>query len=107
MEQIVVLILGMAIVTYLPRFLPLHVLTRIEIPKVVILWLRYVPVAVLAALIVPGVTAAERQLSLEWGNAYLLASFIAFFVAWRSKNMMFTVIAGMGVVLLLQWFPLV
>ncbi|MBT9140182.1 MAG: hypothetical protein DDT30_00758 [Dehalococcoidia bacterium] len=107
MEQLLVLILGMAIVTYLPRFLPLYVLTRMEIPTALIAWLRYIPVAVLAALIVPGITAAGGQISLGWGNSYLLASIIAFLIAWRSKNMMLTLTVGMGVVLLLQWFPLV
>ncbi|MCW3491120.1 AzlD domain-containing protein [Dethiobacter alkaliphilus] len=96
------IILGMAVVTYLPRFLPMYVLTRLEIPQIVIDWLRYIPVAVLAALIVPGILTADRQIHLTTNNAYLLASIPAFLVAWRSKNMMYTVTIGMAVVLLLQ-----
>lgn len=106
MERIIIIILGMAAVTYLPRFLPMYVLTRLEIPKIVIAWLRYVPVAVLAALIMPGILTADRQIHITAGNPYLLASIPAFFIAWRTKNMMLTVTVGMGVVLLLQWFPL-
>lgn len=106
MEELIILIFGMAVVTYLPRFLPMYLLTRLEVPKLFILWLRYIPVAVLAALIVPGITTVERQVHLAWGNAYFLASIVAFLVAWRSKSMMLTVTVGMGVVLLLQWSPL-
>ncbi|MDW7652286.1 MAG: AzlD domain-containing protein [Bacillota bacterium] len=103
MERFILIILGMAAVTYLPRFLPMYVLTRLEIPQIVIAWLRYVPVAVLSALIIPGILTAERQIYLSAGNAYLLASIPAFFVAWRTKNMMFTVTAGMTAVLILQF----
>ena len=106
MERIILIILGMALVTYLPRFLPMYVLTRLEVPQIVIAWLRYVPVAVLAALIVPGVLTADRQIYLATSNTYLLASIPAFFIAWRTKNMMFTVTVGMVVVLILQFFVL-
>jgi branched-subunit amino acid transport protein len=106
MERIVFIILGMAAVTYLPRFLPMYVLTRMEIPKTVITWLSYVPVAVLSALIVPGILTADRQVFLSPGNTYFLASIPAFLVAWRSRSLLLTVIIGMAVVLLLQWFPL-
>lgn len=106
MERFILIILGMAVVTYLPRFLPMYVLTRLEIPKIVIAWLRYVPVSVLAALIIPGIlTTSERQMFITVGNAYLLASILSFLVAWRSKNMMLTVTVGMAIVLVLQWFP--
>lgn len=103
MENLILIILGMAAVTYLPRFLPMYVLTRLEIPNIVIAWLRYVPVAVLAALIVPGILTADRQIDLTAGNSYLLASIPAFIIAWRTKNMMLTVTIGMAVVLLLQF----
>jgi branched-subunit amino acid transport protein len=106
MERLIIIILGMAAVTYLPRFLPMYILTRLEIPDIVIAWLRYVPVSVLAALIVPGILTADRQIFLAMGNAYLLASIPAFFTAWRTRNMMMTVTVGMSMVLLLQWLPL-
>lgn len=106
MERIVIIILGMALVTYLPRFLPMYILTRIEIPQIVIAWLCYVPVAVLSALIVPGLVTADRQVFIASGNLYLLASIPAAYIAWRTKNMMLTVTAGMMVVLILQSLPL-
>ncbi|MBS4021451.1 MAG: AzlD domain-containing protein [Dethiobacter sp.] len=105
MESVLLIILGMGLVTYLPRFLPMYILTRLEIPPLVIAWLRYVPVAVLAALIVPGIFTAERQIYLSFQNSYLVAALPAFFVAWRTKSMLFTVTAGMVLVMLMQLFP--
>ncbi|HZK24096.1 MAG TPA: AzlD domain-containing protein [Oscillospiraceae bacterium] len=102
MARVFILILGMAIVTYLPRFLPMYILTRLEIPQVVSTWLRYIPVAVLAALIVPGILAVNGHITVSPNNYYLLASFLAFGVAYRFRNMMLTVTVGMAAVLILQ-----
>ena len=57
MERLTLVILGCAVVTFLPRFLPMYILTRLKIPKIVVAWLSYIPVAVLAALVVPGIMA--------------------------------------------------
>jgi branched-subunit amino acid transport protein len=104
MAENFLIIFGMALVTFLPRFLPLYVLTRLEVPRVVEVWLRYVPVSVLAALIVPGVLMQDRQFYFSFGNSYLLASVPAFLVASLTKNMLLTITAGMCVVLFLHWY---
>jgi len=104
MAEPILIILGMALVTFLPRFLPMYVLTRLEIPKVVVAWLRYVPVSVLAALVLPGILMADRQIFVSAGNSYLLASLPAFLVASLTKNMLLTITVGMCVVFVLHWF---
>ena len=70
MAEVLILILGMAVVTYLPRFLPMYVLTRLEIPPLVIAWLRYVPVAVLAALVVPGSLTVNGRITISRASHY-------------------------------------
>ncbi len=105
MERFILVILGMAVVTYVPRFLPMYILTRLEIPKLVTDWLSYVPVAVLAALIVPGVLTEQRQVFISPANSYLVAAIPVFLVAWRTKNMLLTVTVGMAIVFLLQLLP--
>lgn len=104
MAETFLIILGMALVTFLPRFLPMYVLTQLKIPGVVVAWLRYVPVSVLAALVVPGVLMAEGQFYISLGNSYLLASLPALLVASLTKNMLLTITVGMGVVLVLRWY---
>lgn len=105
MDEIIFIILGMAVVTYLPRFLPMYILTRLKIPQIVIDWLKYVPVAVLAALIVPGIITADREIFISLSNTYLLASLPAFLLALLTRSMLVTILAGMGLVLLLQFLP--
>jgi len=103
MERLALVILGCAVVTFLPRFLPLYILTRLKIPKIAVAWLSYVPVAVMAALVIPGITAPGHKINLTLTNAYFIAGFAAFFIAWRTKNMLLTVVSGMAVVFLLQY----
>lgn len=105
MDKIIFIILGMALVTYLPRFLPMYILTRLKIPQIVIDWLKYVPVAVLAALIVPGIITADREIFIALSNTYLLASLPAFLLALLTRSMLVTIVAGMCLVLLLQFLP--
>ena len=45
------LILACALVTAIPRVLPLVVLSRFELPAWLLDWLRFVPIAILAALL--------------------------------------------------------
>jgi branched-subunit amino acid transport protein len=53
--------------------------------------LRLVPAAVLAALVVPAVTPSSG----DWTRP--VAAIAAAVVAWRSRSMLWTLIAGMGV----------
>ncbi len=89
---------GMLLVTYLPRVLPAWVLRGSQLPLFVATWLKYVPVAVLAALLLPSLLVEGGELNLAWNNLYLWAALPALLVAWKTKSMFATVLAGMAVV---------
>lgn len=91
---------GMALVTYLPRLLPAWFLRGRSLPPFLVAWLRYVPVAVLAALLLPSLLVADGGLNFAWVNLYLWAALPAVIVAWKSKNMFATVLTGMVLVAL-------
>jgi branched-subunit amino acid transport protein len=95
---------GMALVTYLPRLLPAWFLRGRSLPPFLVAWLRYVPVAVLAALLLPSLLVDGGKLNLAWNNLYLWAALPAGIVAWRSKNMFATVLTGMILVALVRLF---
>lgn len=105
MQKTVIVILGSALVSFLPRFLPMYYLTRQKIPPLVTAWLRYIPVAVLSALVVPGILTSDGRLFFSFKNSYLLATIPAVITAVFSKNMVLTIIVGMAAVFLLQYFP--
>lgn len=99
------LIAGMTVVTYLPRVLPLWLLSTRSLNAAVMRWLEMIPPAVLAALLarsllLRGAPDGSESLFFSLENAFLLASFPAFLVAWRTKSFFGTVAVGMACVAL-------
>jgi branched-subunit amino acid transport protein len=91
--EILTLVLACAAVTALPRVLPLVALSRVQLPGWLNDWLRYVPVAVLSALLAIELLGA--------GKAGLPAIAAAFAVALLSRNLLATAVAGVAVYWLL------
>jgi branched-subunit amino acid transport protein len=101
----VLLIAGMALVTFLIRYPALAILGRVSLPDALIRALRYVPVAVLTAIIVPLMLMPDGTLDLRLSNAFLVAGIASVIIAWRSKNLLLTIVLGM--VIFLVWRALV
>ena len=89
------IIIGMGIVTFGSRLVPIVLLGRIEIPLIVQRALRFVPQAVLTAIIVPELLYRDNQVDVSLTNVRLLAGLIAIVVAWRTKNALITIGVGM------------
>lgn len=100
-DQLVLLtMVGMGLVTYLPRLLPAWFLRGRKLHPFIEAWLKYVPVAVLAALLLPSLLVADGQMNLTWNNLYLWAAIPAGVTAWKTRSMFATVLVGMAVVAL-------
>ena len=100
MDQKVILltILGMAVVTYLPRLLPVYFLSSRSLPPLVVDWLRYVPVAVLAAMLFPSLLVQGDQVILATNNIFLYAAFPTLLVAWKTRSLFGSVVVGVVLV---------
>ncbi|HZY42126.1 MAG TPA: AzlD domain-containing protein, partial [Anaerolineae bacterium] len=96
------IIVAMGLVTFGIRLLPIVLLGRIEIPLVVQRALRFVPPAVLSAIIAPELLMPRGALDISLSNARLIAGVIAMVVAWRTKNVLLTIAAGMIALWILQ-----
>lgn len=94
---------GMTLVTYLPRLLPAWLLRERTLPPFLIAWLRYIPVAVLAALLLPSLVVQENTINISAQNLYLWAALPAGWVAWKKKSLFGTVITGMLIIALVRW----
>jgi len=88
----------MALVTYVPRLLPVWILSSRSLPRPVVAWLRYVPVAVLAAMLLPAIVVRDNQIDLGLGNLFLWAAFPTLLVAWKTRSLFGSVIVGVMVV---------
>ncbi len=98
------IIVGMGLVTFGTRLTPIVLLGRIEIPVIVQRALRFVPPAVLTAIIVPELLYRNNQIDVSVTNLRLLAGLIAIVVAWRTKNALMTIGVGMIALWVLQSF---
>ncbi|HEY8414994.1 MAG TPA: AzlD domain-containing protein [Thermaerobacter sp.] len=93
--EILFIFLLMGLVTYLPRCLPLLGLSRARLPRPVETGLRYVGIAVMAALVAPDLATGWRQA--PWGlGARLAAAVPTAVVALASRNMALTVVVGIA-----------
>lgn len=92
----IVLVAGMTLVTFLPRYGVLALMGRIDMPKPLFKALRYVPVTVLSAIIMPDLLLKDGRVNFALNNSYLVAGLITIFVSWRTKNLLLTIVLGMA-----------
>jgi branched-subunit amino acid transport protein len=98
------LILGMGLVTFAIRYPVLALVGKIPLPERVFEALRYVPPAVLAAIIVPSLLMPDGSaLAIHPQNTRLLAGLLAAGVAWKTRNLLLTIVLGMAALLALNW----
>lgn len=95
-------IIGGGLVTFAIRLSFIAALEKITLPESIRRALRFVPAAVLSAIIFPEVFRPGGQLDVSLGNRRLLAGLLAALVAWRTKNVLLTIAVGMGALWVLQ-----
>lgn len=96
-------ILFMGVVTYSIRLGPILFFSQREMPDWLRRMLRYVPTAVLTAIVVPEMLFPGGELALSWMNMRLAAGAAAAFVAWRTHNVLWTIAVGMAVLWVGSW----
>jgi branched-subunit amino acid transport protein len=88
------------LLTYLIRLSFIALLGKWSPPGWVSRALRFVPPAVLAAIILPELLVRENHFLPA--NPRLLAGVVAAGVAWRTKNVILTIVVGMAVLIITQ-----
>ncbi|MGE4293509.1 MAG: AzlD domain-containing protein [Desulfovibrio sp.] len=95
--------LACGVVTVSERLSFILVFGKRNMPSWLLRSLRYVPPAVLSALVLPAILRPEGALDLSLGNHRIFAALAASLVAWKFKNLLWTIVAGMCVLWLLSW----
>ena len=90
------LIALMALVTYLPRALPLALAGRLRLPKALERGLDFVPIAVLTAIIAQTALVKDGALDLSLHNHHAVAALVAFAVAVLTRHLFFTIVVGLA-----------
>lgn len=99
-----ILILGMMAVTFGVRYPVMALVSRFSLPASLQTGLRYVPPAVLAAIIAPALFMPDGgPVNFSLSNEYLLAGVVAAIAAWRTRNILLTLVLGMATFWLLRF----
>lgn len=99
-------IASIGVCTFAIRLSFIYLFGRIDaVPPRVEAVLRYVPAAVLAALVVPAVVTVEPTLSATLFDDRLVAGVVAAGVAWRTEDVFATIVLGMGTLWALRFGP--
>ena len=99
----IVMILGMAAVTFGLRYPVLALVSRIQLPESILSALKFVPPALLSAIILPEIFIPDGSFQIDLRNSELVASMFAVLIARRTKNLMLTIILGIMVFLGWRW----
>ncbi|MDY0362878.1 MAG: AzlD domain-containing protein [Desulforegulaceae bacterium] len=94
-ENYILLVLGMGIVSFIPRWIPLFYLSRKELPELVIEWLELIPVAILSALLFPALFVNPQTKDFCLISAETIAFIPCFIIAWFTRSLGITLVCGM------------
>ncbi|MBN1304122.1 MAG: AzlD domain-containing protein [Anaerolineales bacterium] len=96
------LILVIALGNFLLRFSFLYLFGRVEAPQWLTRLLRFVPAAVLSALVIPALVAPKNIIDISLGNERLIAGLAGMLAAWYSKNILATLAVGLTIFWILR-----
>ena len=97
----VILIAG-GILTYLTRLSFIALFGKINVSPTVKQGLRFVPPAVLSAIIFQELFIRDGSLTIGWSNPRPLVGIIAAVVAWKTRSALWTIAIGAVVMVLFQ-----
>ena len=97
------LIAGMAVLTFLPRYIPFGLAGKVTIPPLMSQALSYVPIAVLTVIIVQTTLIRDGEITLTLQNHYLIASIIAFFMSLITKHQFLAIGLGLVSFSIMKW----
>ena len=96
------LFLAIGLGTFLLRFVFIYLFGKIEMPDWLRRALRFVPAAALAALVFPALTHPAGQRDQSMQNFRLLAGLGGAIIAWRTRNVLLTILIGMILLWILE-----
>src|SRR5699024_878184 len=94
---IILIVIGMSLVTIVPRVIPLFIVEKLQFRDWLNRWLNAIPYAALGALIFPGILLVQP----DRPHIGIIGGLAAILLAYIGLNVLFVVIGAVGVVFLL------
>lgn len=90
-------IVGMCVVSYVPRVLPPLILARTQMSPFLSRWLKYVPTSVFGALVFSEIFIDGDRLNFSLQNLSLLTSVVVLWVAVKTRSLGKSIVTGIAV----------
>ena len=97
------MLLVIGAITYAIRLSCIGLLGQRDMPALLLKALRFVPIAVLPAIILPQLFLRSNTLALSLHNPRWIAGILAGVVAWRTRNVLLTIAVGMVALWVLEF----
>lgn len=94
------IIIGMLVVTYIPRLLPFYIISKIKLSPRWRLFLTYIPYTSLGALIIPGVLQATPTMPI----AGIIGISFVFIYGWFKDGIIIPVVGSVIVAFAIMFF---
>nr|UWI49792.1 AzlD domain-containing protein [Clostridioides difficile] len=93
-NYIIIVILGMAIVTYIPRILPMIIFSKNDMPESIKDIMKFIPIAILSSLIAKDIFFNGDNLYLSFTNPKIISGIIVILVACKFKSIAVSIAVG-------------
>jgi branched-subunit amino acid transport protein len=94
--RIVIIIFGMALITFLIRYLPFIAFRKLQFGGLVGRFLNYLPPAIIGGLLFQSLFIRNKSLFFQGIDSTMIAAIVSTVVAVITKSLLLTVIAGVG-----------
>ncbi|PJI09353.1 MULTISPECIES: AzlD domain-containing protein [Clostridium] len=98
--KVLYIIVGGALVTILPRVIPVMFMSKFKLNERASVFLNYIPVSILTALVMAEIFVCNNKITLD--SHMILSGIIAIIVAIKKDNLLLTVIAGVASMAILR-----
>ena len=90
------LIIGMAVINFAERFVPMALVSRLDLPRPVLRWLSYVPIAVMGSLFATQVLMPGGEFVPPFSSPWLWAALLTGAVYYKTRSFLGATVAGMA-----------
>lgn len=102
---IIAVIVGMGLVNFVLRGLPVAILSRLDLPRPFRHWLSFVPIAVMGALVASEVLVRDGRATVSLTDPAVLASAVTMLAFRFTRSFVGAAITGMAAFVLLKGLP--
>ncbi|MEJ7437304.1 AzlD domain-containing protein [Staphylococcus warneri] len=104
-QHMLIIIILCGIVTILVRVIPFMMISRVNLPDVIIQWLSFIPITLFTALVLDGIIQQhEGSLGYTLNVPFIIALIPTVLLAIYTRSLTWTILGGIAFIALLRFF---